>query len=278
MNPKDIIQQQRELWNMFSPGWKKWDRFVMAWLQPIGEKLMEVVNLNSDDEALDIATGTGEPGLTAATKIKRVIGTDVSEGMIRIAQENAKTRGITNYKGQVTSASSLPFQESTFSVVLCRFGVMYFANPEEDLRNLVRVLKSGGRIAFSAWAESEKNPWATVSGKTVQELLNLPAPSSNMPGIFRYAKYGSLSSLFQQSGLKNIKEIEVKGELVFDSPEHYWEYTMDVIAPVAIALKKLDDSTREQIKQAVLKKAKDFENSGHIIFPWSAWVAFGENK
>ena len=273
-----IIQQQRELWNTFSPGWEKWDVFVMEWLRPIGEALVQAVNLEEHDVVLDVATGTGEPGLTAATKVKKgkVIGTDVAEGMIKLAQLNAKSRGILNYQAKVSAASSLPFPNNTFSVVLCRFGVMYFADPQADMQELVRVLKSGGRIALSAWAEPEKNPWATTSGKTVQEILQLPSPDAQAPGIFRQSKPSSLHMLFERAGLKEIEEKEIRGELVFHSPEHYWEYTMDVVAPVAVALSKVDTPLREQIKSAVLQKTKSLEKNQKVVFPWSSWIIVGK--
>ena len=278
MEQQDLIQRQRELWNTFSPGWRKWDSFVMRWLQPIGEKLIEVAQLREGDLILDVATGTGEPGLTAATKVRRgkVIGTDVAEGMISLAQENAKRRGIANYQALVSDASHLPFQNQEFSVILCRFGVMYFANPQADVKEIVRMLKQGGRIAFSAWAQPEKNPWATTSGKTVQEILQLPLPPPDTPGIFRHAQAGALTQLFQGAGLKDIQETEVRGKLEFDSAEQYWEYTMDVVAPVAVALSDVDAATRKKVKQAILLRARSFEKGGKIIFPWSSWVVSGK--
>ena len=278
MEQQDLIQQQRKLWNTFSPGWRKWDSFVMKWLQPIGEKLIEVAKLRDDDLILDVATGTGEPGLTVATKVGRgkVIGTDVAEGMISLAQENAKRRGIANYQAQVSDASHLPLQTQEFSVILCRFGVMYFANPQADVKEIVRMLKQGGRIAFSAWTQPEKNPWATTSGKTVQEILQLPPPPPDTPGIFRYAQAGALAQLFQGAGLKDIQETKVRGKLEFDSAEQYWEYTMDVVAPVAVALSEVDVATRKKVKQAILLRARSFEKGGKIIFPWSSWVVSGK--
>jgi len=250
----------------------------MRWLQPIGEKLIEVAQLREDDIILDVATGTGEPGLTVATKARKgkVIGTDVAEGMISLAQENAKRRGIANYQALVSDASHLPFQNQEFSVILCRFGVMYFANPQADVKEIVRMLKQGGRIAFSAWSQPEKNPWATTSGKTVQEILQLPPPPPDTPGIFRHAQAGTLAQLFQGAGLKDIQETEVRGKLEFDSAEQYWEYTMDVVAPVAVALSKVDAAAKKKVKQAILLRARSFEKGGKIIFPWSSWVVSGK--
>lgn len=152
---------------------------------------------------------------------------------------------------------------------------MYFANPQADVKEIVRVLKKGGRIAFSAWTQPEKNPWATTSGKTVQEILQLPPTPFGAPGIFRHAQAGALAQLFQGAGLNNIQETEVRGELVFELAEQYWEYTMDVVAPVAVVLSKVDAVTKEKVKQAILLRTKSFEKNGKIVFPWSSWIVTG---
>ena len=63
----EIREQQKATWNKFSPGWKKWDEFTMNFLKPMGDKIIEALQIKADDHVLDIACGTGEPGLTIAT-------------------------------------------------------------------------------------------------------------------------------------------------------------------------------------------------------------------
>ena len=88
---EQIREQQKEIWNRFSPGWKKWDSFNMNFLQPMGEAIIAYLRIKESDQVLDIATGTGEPGLTIATLARKgkVIGTDLSEGMLSLAGAHA---------------------------------------------------------------------------------------------------------------------------------------------------------------------------------------------
>src|ERR1043166_8032460 len=107
-----VREQQRESWNKFSGGWKKWDDFVInKWLRPVGDELLNAVTLDDDYDVLDVACGTGEPGLTAAPMVRNgsVTGTDIAEDMVAIADENARQRGLTNFRTVVADASSLPF-------------------------------------------------------------------------------------------------------------------------------------------------------------------------
>jgi len=278
MTIDQIREQQRGTWNKFSTGWKKQDDLVTGWLRPVGEKLIEVVELRDDYIVLDAATGTGQPGLSAATKLAKgtVIGSDISEEMLRIAQENARTMGIQNYSTKVCDESSLPFPDDHFDAVLCRFGVMYFPDMYTGIKELVRVVKPGRKIALSAWTEPGKNPWATTASRVVNQMLQLPPPPSDAPGIFRCADYGTLSSLLNQAGLHNVGQVEVSGEIAFDSAEHYWEFITDVVAPIATALNNVGPEERQRVKDAVIKAAEEREQGNVVSFGWSAWVGSGE--
>ena len=68
MEPKleEIREQQKATWDKFSPGWKKWDEFTMNFLKPMGDAIITHLQLKNNDSILDVATGTGEPGLTIA--------------------------------------------------------------------------------------------------------------------------------------------------------------------------------------------------------------------
>jgi ubiquinone/menaquinone biosynthesis C-methylase UbiE len=95
---KAIREQQKETWNKFSPGWKKWDDLTMDWLKPMGDEIIRLLHPKDEDIILDVAAGTGEPGLTIASMVKdgKVIITDLAEDMLIIARENASRKGIKN--------------------------------------------------------------------------------------------------------------------------------------------------------------------------------------
>jgi len=272
----EIKGQQQKLWNKFSTGWKKWDNFVINWMRPIGDRQLENIHLKNGETILDVATGTGEPGLTAAKLIPqgKVIGIDLAEEMVRIANEHAKDQGINNYSAKIEDLSQkLTFPSNYFDNVVCRFGIMFFPDPTNDFKEVLRVLKPGGNITFAAWAEPAKNPWATTASSVINKLLNLPIPSPNTPGIFRHSAPGVLQQIFKDTNLKNIKDEEVTGNLAFDSSESYWEFVNDVVAPVAIALSQADENIRQKAKENILKECEHFKRAdGKIIFPWSTWV------
>lgn len=270
-----ITEQQRQTWNKFSGGWEKWDEWVLNWLEPIGSKLLDEVEPKPTDRALDVSTGTGEPGLTAATHVAEVVATDVAEDMVKIALKNAQAKGLMNYMATVADAENLPFSDGEFDAVVCRLGVMYFADPAAGVTELARVLKPGRKMALAAWSEPAKNPWATTASGVINKLLNLPAPNPDAPGVFRCSRPELLSELLEQAGLEEIHQIEVSGAGVYDSPEHYWDFVMDVVAPVATPLSNASEDVREEAKKAVIEATKPFQKDGKVIFPYVCWVASG---
>ncbi len=274
---EQVRDQQRNVWNTFSGGWKKQDDFVFEWLQPVGAKLIEQAGVRDGYVVLDAATGTGEPGLSSAALVGRgrVIGTDISEQMVAIASEKARDKRISNYEARVANESALPFGDEYFDAIVCRFGLMYFPEPATGVRELARVLKAGHRIALAAWAEPQKNPWATTASRVVNEMLALPAPPPDAPGIFRHAAPGALSSLLEQSSLHGIEIAEVTGEVTFESAEAYWEFITDVVAPIATALKSIDAGQREVVKRAVIEEAAKGARGANIPLAWSALIASG---
>ncbi|MBK5273281.1 MAG: class I SAM-dependent methyltransferase, partial [Bacteroidia bacterium] len=130
MNPQleEIREQQKQSWNKFSPGWKKWDSLTMGFLQPLGTAIIAAIKPSGNKMVLDIAAGTGEPGLTIASMLDggKVIITDLAEEMLAIAKENAERRNIRNIETIACDASELPFADNSFDAVSCRLGFMFF--------------------------------------------------------------------------------------------------------------------------------------------------------
>ena len=208
---EEIREQQKASWNKFSPGWKKWDVLTMDFLKPMGDEIIRLINPQGNEIILDVAAGTGEPGLTIATKLNsgKVIITDLSDDMLEIAREHAMLRGIKNIETQACDVCELPFEDNTFDAISCRMGFMFFPEMQLAANEMVRVLKPGGRIATSVWNGPEKNFWVTVIMGAINRNMNLPAPPVGGPGMFRCAKDELIADIFRQAGLKNVAQSEI---------------------------------------------------------------------
>ncbi len=250
---QEIREQQKTSWNKFSPGWKKWDKEMMDFLKPMGEKMIDLLELKATDHVLDIASGTGEPALSIANYAKKVTITDLSNDMLIIANENAENRGIKNVDFVNCDVCELPFSDESFDAVSCRLGFMFFPDMDLAAKEIFRVLKPGGRVVTSVWDIPEKNFWLTAIGGAINRNMELPPPNPGAPGVFRCAKSGLIEDLFHNAGFKDVKGYEVNGELNYETPERYWSMMTEIAAPVVAALSNADDQMRQKIKTEVLE-------------------------
>jgi len=109
-------------------------------------KAVNTIKPLNPSEILDVATGTGDLAL-AAMKLNptRIIGADVSEGMLKVAREKISRRGLDSVISFVQApCEALPFDDSTFDAAMVAFGVRNFEDPQKGLDELCRVLKPGG--------------------------------------------------------------------------------------------------------------------------------------
>src|SRR6476620_11636848 len=156
---------------------EKWDSIIMDQLCPVGAAIIEHLDIAEDHQHLDIASGTGEPGLSIARLLPkgRVVLTDLVAEMLDIAARRARAQGIANIETRVCSADDLPFDDATFDSVSVRFGYMFFPDVAKATAEFARVLAPGGRLCSSAWVKPEDNPWTTIAMQAIEsEVVAAP--------------------------------------------------------------------------------------------------------
>lgn len=274
----EIREQQKATWNKFSPGWKKWDDLTMDFLKPMGDAIIQQLNLNDTDVVLDVAAGTGEPGLTIAALLKngKVVITDLADDMLVVARENAAKKGINNVEFSACDVCELPFANNTFDAISCRMGFMFFPDMLLAAKEMMRVLKPGGRISTSVWNGPDKNFWVTATMGPLNKNMELPAPPPGSPGMFRCAKDGLISDLLSQAGFKNISQKEISSKMNCRSTDVYWGFMTEVVAPVVAALSKADDATKEKIQNEVYQAVDQKFPGGNVLIDASALIIYGE--
>lgn len=275
---EQIREQQKASWNKFSPGWKKWDDLTMDFLRPMGDEIIRQINPKGNQVILDVAAGTGEPGLTIASMLTagKVIITDLSDDMLVIARENAAHRGIKNIETRACDVCELPFADNSFDAISCRFGFMFFPDMLLAAREMVRVLKPGGRIATSVWNVPEKNFWVTAIMSTINKNMELPSPLPGAPGMFHCSKEGLIADLFKHAGLKNISVKEIRGKLNCGTTDVYWNMMTEIGAPIVAALSKADDAMKEKIKKEAYGVVNQKYPDGNVQIDSSALIIGGE--
>src|SRR5436190_21477701 len=220
----EIRDGQRASWARMSSGWEKWDSVIVDQLGPVGAAMIERLDIAEDHQHLDIAAGTGEPGLSIArlSPKGRVVLTDLVAEMLDIAARRATSQGLANVETQVCSADDLPFDDAIFDGVSVRFGYMFFPDVAKATAEFARVVKPGGRVCPSVWVNPEENPWTTIAMHAIATEAVVAPPDRDGPNMFRCAAPGFVSALYEGAGLRGVVESDVDVELVTRSPEQYW--------------------------------------------------------
>ena len=276
----EVRNAQRATWAGLSAGWEKWDAVIMDQLGPVGAAMIERLGIADDHQVLDIASGTGEPGLSIArlTPKGRVVLTDLAPEMLDVAARRATAQGVDNIETTVCSADDLPFDDATFDGVSVRFGYMFFPDVAKATAEFARVLKPGGRLCSSVWVKPEENPWTSVAMQAIATETVVTTPERDAPTMFRFAAPGCVSDLYEAAGLRDVAEWDVPVELVTRSPEQYWDMISEHVSLAVAALKQVDEPARERIRAHAVAKVRAFTRDGEVRVPGVARCIVGTKR
>jgi len=159
-------------------GWKYWWETLETALAPVSKRMIELAQLHARQRVLDVATGIGEPALTAARVVGpagHVTATDIAPGMLEIARERAEEAGLTNVEFVEADAETIDFPEGSFDAVLCRFGRMFLPNVAE-MRGLVGASRPITTLGEGGGDPSlmERKPKTRSEHKVHRECVDSP--------------------------------------------------------------------------------------------------------
>jgi SAM-dependent methyltransferase len=228
--------------------------------------LVELAEIKPGQRVLDIATGIGEPAITAARTVGdkgHVIATDISTQMLAIGRERAIAQGLQNMiEFREGDAESVDLPNSSFEAVLSRWGLMFLPNLRMALDNIQKSLINGGRLAAAVWGEPDKVPFINLPMTFVREQLQLPPPPPGIPGPFSLADVDAFKNSLLESGFGDIHHENIDATFEYDSAEDYVRFIQDIAAPVNMMLANETEKRREEIWKGLTDQVRlKFEDS-----------------
>jgi SAM-dependent methyltransferase len=143
--------------------------------------LVRYAGVRRGDRVLDVGTGSGIVAITAARQGAQAVGVDPTPALLARARDNATLADCPGIEWEEGTAERLPYGDATFDIVLSEYAHMFTPEPETAAREMLRVLKPGGRIAFAAWSAEGLSP--RLMGLSVRYL---PPDSGNPPSPFEW--------------------------------------------------------------------------------------------
>jgi ubiquinone/menaquinone biosynthesis C-methylase UbiE len=251
--------EQGKNWDNVAQGWQKWWKAFEKGGQKVSDKLVELADIRPGQKVLDIATGIGEPAMTAARIVGSkgyVTATDISTEMLVIGRERAKRERLENIEFKQVDVKDADLPDSSFDAAVCRWGLMFLPNLPFALENIRRALVPGGRLAAAVWAESAKVPQLNLPMSIVRRELQLPSPPEAVPGPFSLADLNKLRRSLLQVGFSDIRDETIQVTFEFDSAEDFVSFTREIAAPVNVMLSNETEKKKEEIWEAVTNQVK----------------------
>ncbi len=248
---------------------EKWKAKSAAMGRPLTDALVDYAEPRSGMQVLDLASGTGEPAISLAHRVGptgHVSALDLSSDLLEIAATRAQQRGLTNVSFHPGDAQALPFAATSFDLATCRFGIMFFRDCDQALRELHRVLRPGARACFAAWGPFHQPYWQTTMG-TVLKHVGGPLFPPGGQDLFRFAVPGTLSTALRNAGFDQLEE-DTRSIPWFwpGEPEEVWEYAQAVSAPFRPLLKRVPQGEWPVIQREVYGEIRKYSREGGIDF------------
>jgi ubiquinone/menaquinone biosynthesis C-methylase UbiE len=262
---------QRQGWDSVAEGWKKWWKTIEEGAQVVSDRLVELARIQEGKNVLDVATGIGEPAVTAARKVGpsgKVTAIDLSPGMLAIARERAKENGLANIiEFQEGDAETFSLPSSKFDAIISRFGLMFLPDLPAALKTMREALVPDGRIAAAVWSSPQKVPALVMPFEIVMKESGSPPPPPGAPGPFSLADTTLLQERFKQAGFQDVAIESNKMNFNLPSPEAYVDFVRSTAAPLGAMMAGLSAERQEEIWGKVVDASRKVADaSGRIAF------------
>ncbi|GAB3974304.1 hypothetical protein GCM10029978_055610 [Actinoallomurus acanthiterrae] len=235
IDPQAVKNAQRVNWDAISVGWETTLEAFERSAAAVTERLLALGGVRSGQSVLDVATGLGEPALTAARAVGRdgrVVGVDISPSMIEAARRRAGNIGNVEYR--LGDVESVDLPDGSFDVVLSRWGLMFAVDHVAAFREMRRLLVPGGVLAASVWGPSETAPAMSLGYTVLSERLGLPAPPPGLPGPFSMSDPARLIDDAVAAGFAHMSVNEFDVPFRFGSVEEYVGFNQAVTPPLLL--------------------------------------------
>lgn len=271
--------QALDCWRQNAQYWTKYSGTIRTMFEPLTRAMIERAGIHEGQSVLDVAGGAGEPSLTIADVVGptgSVTCTDAIAEMVEAARDEAKRRGLENVQFQQCTADSLPFPGSSYDVVVSRLGVMFFPDSVGAMREMLRVLKPGGTLAFAVWHRSDVNPFCYLVSGVMDQHIKTPPADPDAPNAFRFAEPGKLIDVMKQAGATDVREEIVDFDIEAPiSPLEFWTMRSQTSDTLREKLATLPVAQQEQIARDIEQAVKEYFPANQMKFPTKMLLATG---
>lgn len=266
---------QREQWNKDGAAWRRWNPMLDRWYGEVTRQMLDLAGIQPGQRILDIAAGAGEPAVSAAERVGPggyVLATDISEGIVELALQVARERGLLQIEARAMDGEKLDLPDASFDAVLCRLGLMYMPQPVTALREWRRAVRAGGRVAVVCFSTPDRNSWGALPASIIRRRAQLPPPVAGQPGPFSLGAPGVLEGVFRQAGFADPEVRTVPVPHRTASSADYVRVAREAFGGFNAMMAHLPAQDRESVWDEVEGSMRGFESPGGFEVPGECLV------
>lgn len=260
----------------------KFDRFreiLMNGLSYHSRVPLDKLEVTPGSRLVDVGCGWGDTALALARKTGPdgyVLGLDCVDQFLDYAREAAAREGLRNIEFLPEDVERYPFA-ADFDLCFSRFGMMFFENPVNAMRNIRTALRPGGELVFIVWRTIDDNPWLALPKEVVLRYLPPPGEDARTcgPGPFSMANPDVVTKQLEIAGFEDIAFERIDGPVtVGDSVENAIAFQL-AIGPAGEVFREAGDEAerrRAEVEQALYEALAPYEQDGRIVMPSSSWT------
>ena len=230
--------------------------------------LLDIVGASQGTRLLDVASGPGFIAGAGAVRGAAVVGLDFSAAMI--AEARRRQPALTFREGD---AEALPFDAGRFDAVVMNFGLLHLARPDAALAEAHRVLRAGGRYAFTVWASPEQAVGFGLVLRAVETLGKKDVPLPEGPPFFRFSDAAETRRTLEHVGFTEIQVQELPLTWHLTSADAVFEALSRGGVRTAAVLRAQTPDALAAIRAAVRRGVESYARDGGFAVPMPAVLA-----
>jgi ubiquinone/menaquinone biosynthesis C-methylase UbiE len=241
-------------------------------LKPAHDSLFDFANIQQGQKIIDVACGTGLVSFRAAAATGYsgfVLGTDISDKMIELADNTSKGNSISNIRFERMDAEELKINDEEFDVAICALGLMYSPNPVNALKEMYRVLKKGGICIVAVWGKRDNCGWADIF-----EIVDKRVSSEVCPMFFNLGNGNVLEKNFELAGFVPGKIKRIQSTLDYSSNEAACAAAFEG-GPVALAYFKFPENVKKEACEEYLASIEKYKTDMGYSVPGEFIIGIG---
>ena len=268
--------RQRGGWQLVEDSAEAYQRYLAPiFFEPWAERLLAFAAVRPGERVLDVACGTGSVSREAARRVGpggKVVGLDLNEGMLAVARRASAGAAIEWREGD---AARLPFPDGAFDVVTCQQALQFFPDRPRALREMRRVLASGGRVALAVLRGLAQSPAYAPLADALARHVSVEA-GAMLRSIFPGWTREEVLALLNDAGFREVEaRIEV-GAIRYPSAEEFLRQEA-ACSPLAGVLRAMPDAARDALVRDLEAALRAHTDDGGIVTPMETWLVLARS-